>query len=210
MSDGREERLVEIGSAVLLALAVIASAWSGYQSARWSGIQTIHFSEANAARVESTRASTRAGQLSQVDVGMFLTWATAYSEDNTELEQFLFDRFRPPMKRAVEAWVATRPLVNPEAAPSPFALPEYRLPEQDRADELEAAASAATDAAKEANQRSDNYVLAVVLFATSLFFAGISTKFSSERVKIALVVFGWLIFLGAAVWVATFPVTVEV
>jgi hypothetical protein len=29
-------------------------------------------------------------------------------------------------------------------------------------------------------------------------------------VKIALVAFGWLIFLGAAVWVATFPVTVAV
>jgi len=207
---GRHERIVEIASAVLLALAAVASAWSGYQSARWSGIQAISFSEANAARLESTRASARASQLAQIDIGMFLTWAEAYSEENEQLDRFLYDRFRPPMKEAVEAWVATRPLRNADAPPSPFAMSEYRLPEEDEAAALERRATAAVETAKESNQRSDNYVLAVVLFASSLFFAGISTKFTGAWVKVAVLCLGAIVFLATAAWVATFPVTVSI
>jgi len=209
-SSARHERAIDIATAVLLALAAVASAWSGYQSARWSGIQAIAFSEANAARLESTRASTRAGQLSEIDVGMFIAWVTAYSERNEELEAFLFDRFRPPMRTAVDAWIATRPLVSADAPPSPFAMEEYRLPEQEEAERLQTEATAAVERAKEANQRSDNYVLAVVLFASALFFAGISTKLSREETRLAVLVLGWLVLLGAAGWVATFPVTVAV
>lgn len=206
----RRGQAVEIASAVLLALAAVASAWSGYQSARWSGIQAIAFSEANAARLDSTRASTRAGQLASVDVGVFLEWARAYSEKNEELERFLYDRFRPPMKQAVEAWIATTPLVNPDAPPTPFAMPEYELTEQEEATRLDGVATAAVERAKQSNQRSDNYVLAVVLFASALFFAGISTKLTSEPTRIAVLALGWLLFFGTAIWVATFPVTVAI
>ena len=59
-------------------------------------------------------------------------------------------------------------------------------------------------------QRSNNYVLAVVLFATALFFAGISTKVRALRQREVLLAVGWLIFLGTAAWVATFPVTFSV
>jgi hypothetical protein len=141
---------------------------------------------------------------------MFLTWAEAYSEENEQLDRFLYDRFRPPMKEAVEAWVATRPLRNADAPPSPFAMSEYRLPEEDEAAALERRATAAVETAKESNQRSDNYVLAVVLFASSLFFAGISTKFTGAWVKVAVLCLGAIVFLATAAWVATFPVTVSI
>ena len=35
----RQERIVELAAALLMALATVAIAWSGYQAARWSGIQ---------------------------------------------------------------------------------------------------------------------------------------------------------------------------
>jgi hypothetical protein len=206
----RAERLVELASTVLLALAAVASAWSGYQSSRWSGVQAIAFSDANAARLESTRASTRAGQLLEIDVGMFLSWAAAYSEGNDRLERFLYARFRPPMKKAVVAWVATKPLKSSDAPSSPFAMAAYRLPEQARANRLSDAATAAVERAKRSNQRSDNYVLAVVLFATALFFAGISTKLTGESSRLAVLGIGWIVFLGTAGWVLSFPVTVSV
>src|SRR5438034_1851477 len=34
-------RWLDIGSAIVLALATMASAWCGYQSALWSGVQTF-------------------------------------------------------------------------------------------------------------------------------------------------------------------------
>jgi hypothetical protein len=50
-------------------------------------------------------------------------------------------------------------------------------------------------------------VLALVLFAVALFFAGMATKLRSPSKQEVLLVLGWVVFLGAAVWVATFPVT---
>jgi hypothetical protein len=48
---------VEVVSTVVLAVAALAIAWSGYQASRWTGEQAKAFSRANAARVESTRWS---------------------------------------------------------------------------------------------------------------------------------------------------------
>ena len=59
-------------------------------------------------------------------------------------------------------------------------------------------------------QRSSNYVLAVVLFASALFFAGISTKLTSPRLRVALLAIGCAIFLLTAAWIATSPVSVSV
>ena len=82
---------------------------------------------------------------------------------------------------------------------------QYRLKASHRADLLEAAAAAAAQVAKDANQRADNYMLAVVLFASALFFAGISTKLKIPSMRATLLALGWIIFLGTAVWLATLP-----
>ena len=53
-------------------------------------------------------------------------------------------------------------------------------------------------------------MLAVVLFASSLFFAGISTKLRSLRQREILLAIGWVVFLGTVVWVAVSPVTLSI
>jgi hypothetical protein len=121
----RLNRALEIVSAVLLSLATVASAWCAYQSARWNGVQAVSFSAANGARTESVRKSNEALQLASIDVGMFLEFAAAYSEENQFLMEFIMERFRPEMKPAVQAWIATEPLINPDAPSSPFAMAEY-------------------------------------------------------------------------------------
>jgi hypothetical protein len=45
----------------------------------------------------------------------------------------------------------------------------------------------------------------VVLFATALFFAGISNKIPSARQREFVVVLGAVILVGTAVWIATQP-----
>ena len=89
-------------------------------------------------------------------------------------------------------------------------MPQYRVAKAVESQQLNAAAGVYAKAAETANQRSDNYVLAVVLFASSLFFAGISTKLRSLRQREVLLTLGWAICLGAAVWVATSPVNFAV
>jgi hypothetical protein len=68
MSDER----LEMFAAVLLALAAVATAWSSYQASRWNGEQANAFSRANAARIESTRASGLAEAQTQIDVATFI------------------------------------------------------------------------------------------------------------------------------------------
>ena len=59
-------------------------------------------------------------------------------------------------------------------------------------------------------QRASNYVLGVVLFASALFFAGMSTKLTTPRLRVAMLALGCLIFLCTAAWIATSPVSLTV
>jgi hypothetical protein len=202
----RLNRALEIVSAVLLSLATVASAWCAYQSARWNGVQAVSFSAANGARTESVRKSNEALQLASIDVGMFLEFAAAYSEENQFLMEFIMERFRPEMKPAVQAWIATEPLINPDAPSSPFAMAEYTSTAQDESDRLLTVAEQKLSEAEHANQTSDNYVLLTVMFASVLFFGGISTKFDDFRIRTALIVFATLIFASGLVILITYPI----
>jgi hypothetical protein len=204
------DRRLELIATVLLALATVATAWSGYQSSRWHGKQADAFSRASALRVESTRASALANRNAQIDVATFMEWANAYARGETMLADFYRKRFRAEFKPAVEAWIATRPLRNPDAPLTPFAMPQYTLEAQEEADRLEAAATASAEQARTNIQRADNYVLCVVLFAAALFFAGMSTRLSSRPARLVTLGCGVVLFVGTVVWVATFPVTVGV
>jgi hypothetical protein len=204
--QARLNRILEIISAILLSLATVGSAWCAYQSARWNGVQAISFSAANGARTESVRMSNEALQLTSIDVGMFTQLAAAYSEENEFLFSFIMDRFRPEMKPAVEAWIATEPLKNPQAPSSPFAMAEYTSAAQDEADRLLGVAEQRLEEAQAANQTSDNYVLLTVMFASVLFFGGISTKFDMFKIRAALIAFAFLIFAAGIVILATYPI----
>lgn len=201
---------VEIVATVLLALAAVATAWSSYQASRWNGEQAKAFSRGNTARIESTRASGLADAQSQIDVATFTQWANAYALGEKQLADFYFRRFRLEFKPAVEAWIATRPLRNAAAPLTPFAMPEYKLAARAEADRMQTEADAYSAAGRTDVQRATNYVLAVVMFAVALFFAGMTTKLRARRLQIVLLGLGAAIFIGAVVWLATQPINISV
>ena len=201
---------VELVATVLLAVATVATAWSGYQSTRWNGEQAKAGGRANALRIESAKAAGLANTQSGVDVATFTQWANAYSLRQTELADFYFKRFRKEFKPAVNAWVATRPLKSRNAPLTPFAMPQYKLAATAEVKLFDAEAELSAASVRRSIQRSTNYVLCVVLFAAALFFAGISTKFGSPRVRTAALVIGTIVFLGTLVWLATFPVSLSI
>jgi hypothetical protein len=207
--DVRAEGL-EMVATVLLALATVATAWSGYQASRWNGEQAKAFSRGNAARIESTRASDLADAQTQIDVATFISWVDAYARRETQLARFYLKRFRAEFKPAVQAWIATRPLTTANAPLTPFAMPQYRLAARKGAGKLEVQAEAWAAKARTDVQRATNYVLGVVLFAAALFFAGMSTKLRTQRSRTVLLSFGLLAFLGTVAWIATFPVSISI
>ena len=195
---------------VLLALATVATAWSGYQSSRWNGEATKAAARGNAARVESIRASDLANTQAQVDVAVFTQWVDAYAKGETELSDFYFKRFRAEFKPAVDAWIATRPRMNPNAPLTPFAMPQYTSAARDEAEKLRTEADERAAASRTYIQRATNYVLGVVLFAASLFFAGMSTKLPSSGLRLAMLSIGLVLFVVTLAWIATSPVSISV
>jgi hypothetical protein len=200
---------LEVLSTLLLALAAVATAWASYQASRWQGQQALAGNRSTAARVEANRASGVANRQIQTDIATFIQWVDAYAHGEERLTAFYFRRFRPEFRPAVEAWVATHPLTNPKAPLTPFAMPQYRSEAQAEADRLDAKGDAEAAVSKRNNERAGRYVLCVVLFAMTLFFAGISTRLRSGGSREVVLVLGWIVFLGTLAWLATFPVTIQ-
>jgi hypothetical protein len=206
MSDTTDESFVEkfdlsskleAIASIVLAIAVVLTAWAAFQAGKWGGEQSIQFSIAGASRTESTRADTRGGQLAQIDVAMFVDFATSYigevragivtPPDGTgfvpetdTVSGFIYNRLRDEFRPAMDAWLATDPVENPDSPPSPFDMDEYQVAQFAEAERLVEIADQAAVDARTANQNGDNYVLTAVLFATVLFFSGIASKLENR------------------------------
>jgi hypothetical protein len=206
----RAERRLEIVSTVLLAVATVATAWAAYQARQWTGEQAQGYSKATAARIAVNRTSAVANRQVQIDVATFIQWVDARESGRGRLAAFYRDRFRDEFRPAFDAWLATKPLTNANAPKTPFEMPQYRLKASAEADQLEARATAGSARAAAANQRANNFTLALVLFASSLFFAGISTKLASIGARTATLTIGCVLFAGTLVWLATLPMRLSV
>jgi hypothetical protein len=201
---------VEIVATGLLAFATVATAWSGYQANRWNGEQAQAGARANATRIESTRSANVANRQIQIDVALFSQFIDAFAREDTELANFYRARFRDEFKPAFNAWAVTKPRTNPDAPLTPFELPEYRLAANEEAERLETDADAFAAEARRNIQRSSNYILGVVLFASALFFAGMSTKLATARLRVVLLGVGCALFVGTALWIATSPISLSI
>jgi hypothetical protein len=198
---------IEIAAAVLLALATIASAWSAYQAARWGGYEAKKFAAATAHRIESSKASDLADQETSVDRELWVQWIEAYGTGDTRLADYLESKnFSSELQKAFQAWKATDPLNNPDAPDSPFEMTDYKNANAQKSTQLEEQAQKETTEAREAVERSDRYILFTVLFASVLFFAGISTKFRDKRVRLAVLFMGYLLFTVSLVFVVLQPI----
>jgi len=201
--EHKHHHRAEILAATLLALATIASAWSAYQSSRWHGAEAALFAEATATRIKAGEAAGIAEQELEIDTTLFADYVIALFEGQTALVRFYEDNlFRPELQVALDAWKQTDPLVDPSAPGSPFEMEEYENASLERSRRLEVSAQKKSAEAREAIEHADRYVLLTVLFASVLFFAGISTKFESLRIKVFLLGFGWAVFSATLIALA--------
>ncbi len=172
----RSRQLIELLSAVLMAVATIATAWSAYQTSEWNSL-TGHFTN------QATTAIVRVGKFTNLElqrtslhVTLFVPWLSAVKSDNPAKADFLLQRFPEPLKTATEAWLATNPFTNPGAPPSPFDMPEYALAEQRDVERWSEKAETAFAEAERANVIASRYMMFSIIFASVLFFGGISGK----------------------------------
>lgn len=206
LQGGEFARWIDLASAVLLSVAVVVSAFSAWQATLWGGVQATSYAEASSLRLQSNAALTTALTEISYDATSFAMGAAQYFGGDEEAVKFFTERlFREEFEPAVEAWLAEKPLQNPEAAKTPFQLPEYKNAHLEESEQLTKEAEAKFDEGKEANKNGDDYILATVLFASVLFFAGVTTKFKSPRVRVLSLIVAVAVFAGGMTWVVTLP-----
>jgi hypothetical protein len=195
----RHSRILQTGEALLLALVTIAAAWAGYAAAKWGTESRVEIAQSSTLRNLATRADLEALTTRNFDSSTFNAWFTAYTLGNKQAEAVAIRRFRPAFRVAFNAWLATNPLHNPHAPPGPTYMPQYKLPQQTRANALDAAATAKFDEGNHAGEISDNYIRITVFLAAVLFLVGIGSTFKLHQIRYALITFGTVLLVLAVV-----------
>jgi hypothetical protein len=198
-------RLESLGL-LLLSLATVGTAWCSYQATTWGGVaqRTMNLSAAASRRAAADQL--RATQIGVMDVALFCQYINAYSASNEALARFYSKRFRDEAKVAFDAWLATKPLENPNAPAHPFATNLYQPSLLAQAASTEAEAQRLWKDGGDAGRTSRSYVLVTVLLATSLYCGGTATKFSTRHVRIAVLVLGLCMFCYAGMKLWLLPV----
>ena len=140
----------------------------------------------------------------QLDVIAWVTFLEHLQDDDEKGAAFLRERFRAEFVPAFEAWVRLAPEGEAPRG-TPFELPEYQPASKLAAARLNAEADSLSEAAREANQIGDNFVLVAVIMASVLFCAGVGTKVRGAGLRLVILCTGFLLFIGGSAFMLGLP-----
>lgn len=206
----RRQRILDSWTAIILAIAAVATTWASFQASQWSNAQSDAQSISAIQRSDANRAASEATSQSVVDSQMWISWVEAVASKQKDRAGFLRDRFSPALDKAQKEWLGTVPVDgdgNPARVPdgTPLNLTSYVVPAQVQADVLSTKAEASLADADYASNTSTRYVMLAVLFALVLFFASVATKFTSPKIQVALILTGLLLLLTTCVRMFMLP-----
>ena len=206
LDNEQRDHLMDLASTIILSIAVVLTAFSAWQSTLWSGEQSKAYARASSLRGQSNAALTTATTEISYDATSFALGITEFFAGDEEAVEFFRERlFRDEFKPAVEAWIATEPLTNPDAPQTPFDVPEFSNASLEEADELSLRAESELNEGNTANKHGDNYILATVMFAATLFFTGIVTKFENDGMRFASLSLASVALVVATVYMLALP-----
>src|SRR5215469_108053 len=130
-------KILEVFEAVVLALVAIATAWAGYQAAKWDSVQSLLYGRASKLRVEAQGKSGYATQIQLYNALTVSEWLKADAAGNTKLAELFERRLLPEIRPAFEAWKATDPIHNPNAPAGPAQMQQYHSAPAEEAQKLD-------------------------------------------------------------------------
>ena len=199
------QAILEILEALVLAIVAIATAWSGYQAALWTGNQSELYGQASKLRVQAEGAATTANQERLYNASTVVEWLKAEAHGDKKLADLFERRFLPEFRPAFEAWKKTDPLNNPNAPPGPQLMAEYRSSKTEEAARLNDQATGVFERGTRGRQYSDQYVRATVTLATVLLLMAISQRFRMRSVRVGLLVVAAFLLCFPVYHILTLP-----
>jgi hypothetical protein len=184
---------IEIIEAVILALVAVATAWSGYQAARWAGMRAEQYAEASRLRVTAEGLATLAGQERIYDSDTFNSWLAAKLDDKEKAAEFFERRFRDEYRPAFTAWLSTDPFNNAQAPPGPIFMPEYHNAKHEQFLGLNKQAAEVAELGTKSGETGDQYVRITVLLATVLLITAIGQRFHFKTVRVVFMILAFLL-----------------
>lgn len=196
---------LEILEAVALSIVAVATAWSGYQAAKWDALSAKNYSMALHANVDAQTKAALAGQDRLFDIVTFNGWVAARLAENDKLTAFYERRFRPEYATAFAAWQKLDPLHNPAAPPGPIFMPEYTSAIAHESERLSHEGAEYFEKGVSTRETGDDYVKVTVFLATVLLLTALSQRFQVKGPRIAVLVVALILLSVSSYWIATFP-----
>jgi hypothetical protein len=204
-TESSPKKWIEPLVAVLMALTTLCTAWCSYQSAAWNRQSSGLMNESNAQEQRAGLLELQGSQALIVHASMFMQLLAAQNAGNENLASFYAERFPPDVKKAYQAWLAQKPFENRAADPHPFVPNLYTVRGTVEAAAARVDAAERVAKAREAGNRSGQYLANTVLFATVLFFAGTAGRFEQPRVRFSAAIFGAALFIFAVARMLLLP-----
>jgi hypothetical protein len=201
----RRGKWVEIIEAAVLAIVAVATAWSGYQAAKWGALSAEHYNLASRTTVLSQEKATLAGQDRLYDITTFNAWVAAKISGRDKLAAFYQRRFRPEYATAFAAWWKLDPVNNPSAPAGPIFMAEYTNVNGQESAQLAEEAKAHFEKGVTMRDSGDKYVKVTVLLATVLLLTALSQRFEILGPRVAVVAVAFALLVMATYWILTFP-----
>jgi hypothetical protein len=199
-----EHNWIEIAAAALMALATIFSAYCAYESSLWHSKEALHYNMSEQAKIDAAELDDKADQDRDIDIQMATNYLNALAEGKPDLaEYYASTTFSPTLKAAIKAWREAQAAGN--APTTPFGMSQYLLKAEVESRAKQKLARFESSKALTASSHANSYLLLTVIFASVLFFAGISTKFNSKGLKLVVLAMGSGVFIVAALLTAAGP-----
>ena len=196
---------VALAEAIVLAIVAVATAWSGYQAAKWDARSAEQYSQNSNTMILSQERMTQSGQYHLYDVLTFNGWMFAKTRNDESLTNFYERRFRPEFRTAFNEWIKLDPLHNENAPPGPALMPSFKDPAAEQAKHLSEQAKVYFEEAVNARETGDQYVKVTVLLATVLLLTALSQRFKTLSPRVIVVSVALVLLLISAFQLVKLP-----
>ncbi len=189
----------------MLAIVAVATAWSGYQAAKWDARSAKEYAQVARTTVLSQQKATLAGQDRLYDITTFNSWMTAKLAHNDQVAEFYERRFRPEYNVAFQAWQKLDWLKDPSVPAGPIFMAEYRSANAEESAKLAEEARAHFEMGVATRETGDDYVKVTVFLATVLLLTALSQRFEMFGPRAAVVTVAAILLVISAYWILALP-----
>ena len=182
--EERTTDALQIVAAILLGVAATLTAVAAFNAALKDGEALQSYTESTRQLSDANFYWSTGNGVEDGDFALFVEYAAASQEDE-DLAGYFYDLMRPEMQEAIDWWAKP----ENEDVDDPFdtdAGSPYYVEQYDAAQSLEEQANASFEDGASKDDNGDQFELAAVFFALTLFFGGIATLFANRRVTVAL------------------------